>query len=153
MDMQEKAQNGIYLNTYFVSDTYVYPRGWDFTVIFTNEEKNIHKKIIDKDGNIIGFPGVQYTDQLKKELGTDDITPAVRFEAAFQKLDDGRIIMVWTVRPDGRYWMDSWGFGAEDYESLSLYTYIDSDGNFTMPFKLYSIGYQCFGERRRKDDA
>jgi hypothetical protein len=54
--------------------------------------------------------------------------------------------MIWTVRPDGRYWMDSWGFGAEDYEWVELYAYIDENGQFTAPFRLHSIGYRKFFE-------
>lgn len=77
----------------------------------------------------------------------------VNSPSTFEKLNDGRLIMVWTVRPDGRYGMDFAGFGAEDYEWLSPYTYIDSDGNFTMPFKLYSIGYQCFGGCRLREET
>ena len=124
----------------------------DFTVTFTNEEKGISKLIVDKEGNIYGFPGVEYTDKLKEELGKGRIEPIVKYEAIFERVDEDKFIMVWTVRPDGRYWMDSWGFGAEDYESLSLYTYIDNDGRFIMPFKLYSIGYDFYGDYRLTGD-
>ena len=149
----EKACNRIYLSKYIVNNPHCdYPFQVDYTVLFTNEEKNIHKQIIDKDGNILNFPGVEYSKQLTEELGKRIIAPVVKYEAIFQKVDDSKLIMVWTVRPDGRYWMDSWGFGAEDYESLSLYTFIDADGNFVSPFKLYSIGYQCFGDYRLKED-
>ena len=144
----------VYFSKASVREPYMeYPFKVDFTVLFINEEKNISKKIIDQDGNIIDFPGVEYTDMLNGELGNRDIEPVVKYEARFEKMDDGKFIMVWTVRPDGRYWMDSWGFGAEDYESLSLYTCINSDGNFMMPFRLYRIGYQCFGDHRLKEDA
>ena len=143
--------DNVYLNKYFVSEPHSeYPFKVDFSVRFTNREKNIYKQIIDRDGNIFDFPGVEYTDVLKAELGRGIIEPVVKYEAQFERLDDGKLIMVWTVRPDGRYWMDSWGFGAEDYESLSLYSYIDSDGNFLMPFKLYSIGYNFYGDYRLK---
>jgi len=154
MSNNVNEHDNVYLNKYLVCEPHSeYLFKVDYTVNFTNEIKNIKKQIVDRDGNILDFPGVEYTDALKAELGRRVIEPIVKYEAIFEKLNDGRLIMVWTVRPDGRYWMDSWGFGAEDYESLSLYTYIDSDGNFTMPFKLYSIGYQCFGEHRLKDDA
>lgn len=139
----------IYLSKYFVGEPHSeYLLKVDYTVIFTNEEKAINKKIVDEDGNILDFPGVEYTDTLNDELGKSVIKPIVKYEAVFEKVDNSKFIMVWTVRPDGRYWMDSWGFGAEDYESLSLYTYIDFDGNFTMPFKLYSIGYKFYGNYR-----
>lgn len=146
--------DNVYFSKYIVREPYCeYPFKVDFTVLFTNEEKKINKQIIDQDGNILDFPGVEYTHMLKEELGTGTISPVVKFEAVFEKVDDSRFIMVWTARPDGRYWMDSWGFGAEDYESLSLYTYIDNDGNFMAPFKLYSIGYKFYGDYRLKEDS
>lgn len=136
-----KHNEKLNLSKYFVGEPHSeYLFKVNYTVIFTNEEKSINKQIIDKDGNILNFPGVEYTDKLKGELNNRTIEPIVKYAAKFKKIDDNKFLMIWTVRPDGRYWMDSWGFGAEDYESLSLYSYIDSDGNFTMPFKLYSIG-------------
>ncbi len=143
----------IYLSKYFVGEPHSeYIFKVDYTITFKNEEKDIKKQIVDEDGNILAFPGVEYTDVLNEELGKGIIKPIVKYEAVFEKIDDSKFIMVWTVRPDGRYWMDSWGFGAEDYESLSLYTYIDSNGNFTMPFKLYSIGYKFYGDYRLSGD-
>lgn len=139
--------NDVYLSKYLVHEPHSeYLFKVDYTVIFTNKAKNINKPIIDQEGNILNFPGVEYTSELVAEWGSRSIKPVVKYEAFFENLDDGRLIMVWTVRPDGRYWMDSWGFGAEDYESLSLYAYIDSDGNFMAPFKLYSIGYTVYGD-------
>ncbi len=104
----------------------------------------------ESNGNILGFLGVEYTDVLKAELGNRVINPVVKNDAKFERLNDGRLTMVWTVRPDGRYRMDYWAFGAEDYESLSLYSYIDSDGNFMIPFKLCSVGYTFYGDYRLK---
>ncbi len=145
--------DNVYFSKHLVREPYCeYPFKVNFSVHFTNREKNIRKQIIDSDGNIFDFPGVEYTVRLNEELGTGVIEPVVKYEAIFEKVNDSKFIMVWTVRPDGRYWMDSWGFGAEDYESLSLYTYIDSDGNFMMPFKLYSIGYKFYGDYRLKRD-
>lgn len=145
--------DNVYFSKDFVREPYSeYPFKVDFTVLFINKEKNIRKQIIDQDGNILNFPGVEYINKLNEELGKGEIEPKVEYEAIFEKLDDSKFIMVWTVRPDGRYWMDSWGFGAEDYESLSLYTYINSDGNFMMPFKLYSIGYAFYGDYQLKKE-
>ena len=150
--MKQTSKN-LYLSKYFVGETHSeYIFKVVYSIIFTNEEKDIKKQIVDKDGNILNFPGVEYTDTLNDELGKRKIEPVVKYEAIFEMIDGDKFIMVWTVRPDGRYWMDSWGFGAEDYESLSLYTYIDSSGNFTMPFKLYSIGYKFYGDYRLSGD-
>lgn len=146
-------QEQIYLTKYCISEpNYEFVIKQDYTVIFVNEEKDIKKQIVDKDGNICEFPGVEYTDKIKDELGKSIIEPIVKYQVLFEKIDDSRFIMVWTVRPDGRYWMDSWGFGAEDYESLSLYTYIDENGDFTKPFQLYSIGYDFYGDYRLRGE-
>lgn len=124
----------------------------DFTVKFFNHEKGIEKNIIDCEGNILNFPDVEYSTALTEEIGEREIIPIVKYEAVFEDCDDGRIIMVWTIRPDGRYWMDSWGFGAEDYESVSLYSFLNTNGNFTSPFKLYGVGYGFCGEYKLKSD-
>lgn len=149
----KQTSKKLYLNKRFVGKPHSeYLFKVDYTVIFTNEEMNIKKQIVDKDGKILDFPGVEYDDKLNEELGRRTIEPIVKYEAVFEKIDDNKFLMIWTIRPDGRYWMDSFGFGAEDYESLSLYTYIDYNGNFTMPFKLYSIGYQIYGDCRPDGD-
>jgi hypothetical protein len=74
----------------------------------------------------------------------------VRCTLIAEKINDEKFIMVWTIRPDGFYWMDSWGFGAEDYESVSLYSYIDAKGNFMAPFRLYEIGTAFYGDYKLK---
>lgn len=151
MNNQTNIQSKVYLSQYTVSR----PRSemalkQDFTVIFANDEKGIKKQILDSEGNIADFPGVEFCPTLKEELGNRAIEPQIKFEAKFEKSDDDKILMVWTVRPDGRYWMDSWGFGAEDYECVELYSCIDLEGNFTAPFKLYSIGYKFYGNEDKK---
>lgn len=137
--------NNVYLSDYLVCEPHSeYLFKVDFSVLFFNEEKKIRKQIIDRDGNILNFPGVEHTNALTSELGKRMIEPRVKYSAKFEHLDDGCLLMVWTVRPDGSYWMDSWGFGAEDYESVSLYSVLDSSGNFTMPFRLHSIGNKIY---------
>lgn len=115
-------------------------------VIFFNKPAKIEKCIVDGDGNIHNFPGIEPCPELCEEINLETVKPQVRYEASFKKCKDSRYAMLWTVRPDGRYWMDSWGFGAEDYEWVELYTFIDEKGCFTAPFKLYSIGYRKFAE-------
>lgn len=118
----------------------------DFSVWFVNEEKRVSKELVAADGRIFDFPGVQETPLLTAELENWNIKPVVKYGVAFEKLHDGRHLMVWTVRPDGNYWMDSWGFGGEDYDSLSLYTYLDEEGKYLMPFRIYSIGCKFYSD-------
>ena len=146
--LEEAAMdNTICFNKSYVGRPYSeYMLPVDFTILFRNNEKGICKQIIDRRGNIEEFPGVEDSPRLAEELGDRRLEPVVKYEARFKKLDDDRWIMVWTVRPDGSYWMDSWGFGAEDYEAISLYSHIDAEGNFMMPFRLYEIGSERFGD-------
>ena len=131
----------MYLSKYSIGRAHCeYLLPLDHTVIFTNEERNIQKRIVDRDGSICDYPGVEYSEALVQELGNRQIQPIVKYETRFERADTGGFLMVWTVRPDGFYWADSWGFGAEAYESVELYSRIDEDGRFTCPFRLYRIG-------------
>lgn len=121
----------------------------DLSVMLINSGTGEQTQIIGKDGSICNFPGIEACEDLQSELDIDRIPPVVRYSAAFRNCEDGRHLMIWTVRPDGRYWMDSWGFGAEDYDWVDLYAYIDENGRFTAPFRLHSIGYRKFFEETR----
>lgn len=136
---------GTHLNKYHIGSTH--SEGIcapDLAVILTNTDTGNKAKIIDADGMICNFPGIEPCDALCAEMNVDKIRPVVVYSTTFEKCENGHHKMIWTVRPDGRYWMDSWGFGAEDYEWVDLYAYIDENGQFTAPFKLHSIGYQKF---------
>ena len=136
-------KQNLYLNRYSIGSPHSeYLLPLDYAVLFTNEERNIQTQIVDREGNICGFPGVEYTQALVQELGKREILPVVKYETRFERSAAGGFLMIWTVRPDGFYWTDSWGFGAEDYESVELYARIDENGRFTGPFRLYRIGYR-----------
>lgn len=144
---RKNTNNPVFLSADFICTGYWDSLGCrDLSVVLTNKNKNISKEIIDIKGNIQNFPGIDYDEAFVSEYGDNKVTPLVRFEAGFHRCSDGKFAMLWTVRPDGRFWMDSWGFGAEDYCSITLYSYIDDEGNFTQPFKLYSIGKKHFSD-------
>lgn len=138
--MKSEARSTVYVTRDVVSipSAVMYLKR-DMTVEFVNEEKGIRRILVDEDGRIRSFPGVEFTPALIREWGKGEIEPRIRYEAVFSVEGDG-ILMRWTLRPDGRYWEDDWGFGAEDYKSLELAAKIDAEGNFTAPFRLYAIG-------------
>ena len=148
-----KDPQKLYLNRYIVShpcDEHLFPS--DVSIRLTNEETHLQKLLVDKEGAILDFPGIDYCPVLTAEIGSKPIQPVVRYEIQLEKQSDDTFLMVWTVRPDGRYWMDSWGFGAEDYEDVALYTLVDAAGNYTAPFRLYNIGKTLYGPRRLSSD-
>lgn len=128
-----KTPGGPHLTQYTVYDY------GDRTVCFVDEARGIHKLLIDKTGNICRFPGIIKTDDLKRNVPAKYLQPRVRFRTSFERRDD-RWIMPWEVQPDGAYWADEDGFGAEHDVEVTLYTYVDQNGDFTGPFRVYEIG-------------
>lgn len=118
----------------------------DDGIFLTNEDLGLRVQIIEPDGSFCHFPGIESCKALDSELSVDRIRREIFYSAAFQPLDGGCHRMIWTVRPDGRFWMDSWGFGAEDYDSVELYSVLDERGQFTAPFRLYAIGDRVYAE-------
>jgi len=88
--------------------------------------------IVNRTGHICGFPGV------KKGAWTKDVQypyhGVVRFGFRISVFRDGKAKVSWTPQPDGRYFEDEDGFGAENCEEITLYSYLDEDGRFTEPF-------------------
>lgn len=59
----------------------------------------------------------------------------VFFEGIVYCNKDGRASVSWMLQPDGRYFSDEDGFGAEDCTEICLYSHLDEEGNFTEPFQ------------------
>ena len=89
--------------------------------------------IVDRNGLINNFPGIEKGAWVK-----DLIYPLcrkTRFRFWIYEYKDGKATVEWTLQPDGRYFEDEDGFGAENCEEITLYSYIDTNGFFTEPFK------------------
>ncbi len=137
-------ENGVKLNKYRIGPSHsecLYDGNFS---VYLTDSQGATVQIVEKDGTICNFPGIENCDALAAELIAEKIPPVIRYETTFKKQENGHFRMIWTVRPDGRFWMDSWGFGGEDYEWVELYADIDQTGRFTVPFRLYSIGYKKF---------
>ena len=46
----------------------------------------------------------------------------------------GKAVVEWTICPDGRYFADEDGFGAEDCDELTATAVIDRKGQVLIPF-------------------
>lgn len=110
----------------------------DSSVWFLDDRRGIRKLLVDKKGLIRKFPGIVKEDFWLGEVAPVKLRPQIRFRTDFEKRGD-KFIMLWQIQPDGRYWADH-GFGIDDQQEVYLYTYIDADGNFTGPFRIYSVG-------------
>ncbi len=108
-------------------------------VYFIDKGRGIQKPIVDLDGNICNFPGFVQEDFWVSQVDSCYLKPLIRFRTSFG-LRDGRLIMYWEIQPDGRYWEDEDGFGGTSDAEVTLYTFLDENGDFTGPFRVYSIG-------------
>ena len=112
-------------------------------VYFIDESRGIQKPIVDYNGNICNFPGFAQEDLWVSQVDSCYLKPLIRFCTSFGRRDN-RLIMRWEIQPDGRYWADEDGFGGTSDEEVTLYTFLDENGDFTGPFRVYSIGTQDY---------
>jgi len=111
----------------------------DSSVFFVDESRGIRKMLIDSKGNIQNFPGMVKEEFWIREVAPNYLKPQIRFRSSFEKRDSGWIFL-WQIQPDGWYWADEDGFGAENDSEVTLYTLVDMDGKFTQPFQIYQLG-------------
>lgn len=129
-----------YLTQYVIFGMHPYRQpGDDSSVYFVDEERGIRRMIVDSKGNIQNFPGIVKEAFWTAEVAPNYLKPQVGFRSSFEKRNNGWIFM-WQVQPDGRYWADEDGFGGENDLEVTLYTYLDMDGNFSGPFRGYQLG-------------
>ena len=132
---EPKRTESVYLTS---SITFGMRRGEDCSVCFVDENRGIRKVIVDSFGVIQNFPGIVKEDFWVKEVAPNFLKEEVRFRSEFEKRENGWIFL-WQVQPDGRYWGDDSGFGADNDSEVVLYTYLDRNGDFTDPFRIYQV--------------
>lgn len=140
--IEETKNSGPQLSQWLTFGDHFYRRKGEVAAVeFINEEYGIRKLIVDDNGYIQNYPGLEkpeewlYAWESKREL-----EPQICFRTDFYRRENDTILMVWEIQPDGRYWEDDDGFGAESDLEIQLYTYLDKKGNFTAPFRAYKIG-------------
>ena len=125
-----------YLTQTVVFGMHLYRRaGEDSSVYFVDEKRGIRKQLVNSNGVIQNFPGFSDKEKLAKLVGEKVLIPQIRFRTSFEKQDSGWK-MFWQIQPDGRYWEDEDGFGGTNDEEVTLFTYVDENGDFTGPFQL-----------------
>lgn len=96
------------------------------------DDPDFRRCIIDGNGRIRNFPGIR-EGEWKKDLEYP-LDNKVRFAFWIGGYKNGKAAVSWTLQPDGRYFEDEDGFGAEDCEEICLYSSLDAEGMFTEPF-------------------
>jgi len=107
----------------------------DSSVYFVDEKRGIRKMLVNSRGVIQCFPGFKDKESLQKLVSNAALYPQICFRTSFEKQEQGWK-MLWEIQPDGRYWEDEDGFGGTNDEEVTLFTYVDENGDFTGPFEL-----------------
>lgn len=133
------APTGPYLTRYVTFGMHLYrTRDEDSSVYFVDEARGIRKQIVDSRGCICSFPGIVEEDFWVRQVTPNALQPQICFRTSFTKRDD-RFMMLWQIQPDGFYWADEDGFGAENDPEVTLYAFLDENGDFTGPFRIYQL--------------
>ncbi len=118
-------------------------------VSFINLQTGKSRRIVDNFGNICNSPGIIKEDCWIKELISENyMKPVVRFRTSFEKWDEERYIMLWQIQPDGQYWAEDGRFGMEDDLEITLYSFINHNGEFMGPFRVYCVGDKKYLTRK-----
>ena len=99
-----------------------------------NDETGLCRRITDRDGNFIDFPGVEEGPWRSELRGI--FHAQINFVFSFRRpaVPDRLLDFEWMVQPDGWYYADSDGFGAEKDEEILLTAGMDRTGRFVTPF-------------------
>ena len=113
-------------------------------VLKNHRDIKCNQVITDSHGDFTKFPGVE-KGAWEKELD-GQLHPGVEFTFSVSRFVDGVCYIIWLVQPDGRYFADEDGFGAERYSEIELYNRMNTEGEFMQPFtekRLEGCG-NCF---------
>ena len=139
-DLQESEGVG----PVYLTQTVVFGKG-DSSVFFVDENRGIRKMLVDENGMIQHFPGIVREPFWTGQVSAGALFPRIRYRTDFE-YRNGQWRMLWQVQPDGAFWADNDGFGRGKEEEVILYTFVDSNGNFTGPFRIYSVGDREYEE-------
>ena len=110
--------DSIYLSeTVVVGSDFHRRDGKQSSVVFIDRNVGLEKVIVDSTGKIRNFPGIIKESFWYNEVSAQRLQPRVFFRLSFEKRDNMWVVF-WTVQPDGRYWADDDGFGAEKEEEI-----------------------------------
>lgn len=110
-------------------------------VLKNSNDKECNYRITSQRGGIfMKFPGVE--EGHWREGFEGGLLPVVFFDLAFSEFYDGISYVQWEIQPDGRYFEDEDGFGAEHFPEIWLYSAMNTKGEFIQPFtEKYPEGF------------
>lgn len=97
------------------------------------DDPDFRRCIVNRAGDIQHFPG--FKDRAwESALDIPAADQRVKFVFWISPYQDGKARVRWLIQPDGRYFEDEDGFGAEHCDEIEVYSFLDEQGRFTEPF-------------------
>lgn len=139
-DMASLKGNKPYFNRFYSAGVWNGVYG-DTEIYLIDPVKKVKYPIVDEIGNFVNFPGIEDEHLLKPHYTGTTIDPIVEFRSDFIRDNiTGKLMIKWQLQPDGWFWADEGGFGAEKDDEIILYAFLTEDGKFEGPFRIYSVG-------------
>ena len=113
----------------------------DRSVYFINDDLGIRKLVVDKEGCLQNFPGIETEDFWVKEVAHPaslNCTAPNISGSSFKQAGD-EILLIWPFQQDRRYHEEAYGWYGGSQYGIRLYTKLDKEGNFMHPFRIYEM--------------
>lgn len=101
-------------------------------VLKNHKNAGCNHVITNKCGRFKNFPGTKKGRWVNELEG--NFSSTVNYTLSVSKFVDGISYVSWLVQPDGMYFADEDGFGAEDCTEIKLYSMMNTKGKFLCPF-------------------
>lgn len=129
--------------TSFYGSIYRFEYVVDENPLIFKPKTSIERVIINSNGYFECFPGIYQTN-----CWTDKVEVNREYEEGFVRywveICPNNIIggydCFWLIQPDGSFWMDETGYGAENDVEIILKATLNNKGEFISVFSLYSLG-------------
>ena len=94
-------------------------------------------ELVDKNGNMVAFTLKDVSESvIDNDIDTGNAHALLaRYRFFVHDFKRGKAIVEWTICPDGRFFADGDGFGAEDYDELTAKAVINRKGEVLVPFQ------------------
>lgn len=104
-----------------------------------NTENGKVRCLLNETGHVVGFEPKDFDlEKIGKWAERYSFRKMEVDYAGMHRYSDysgGVCCIYWMLHPDGRYFMDSDGFGMEDDEEEAIYCYMDKNLNVVIPFQ------------------
>ena len=81
-----------------------------------------------------------YPVEIKETKGfrhsSHKLGPSINYSFNISPYKNDYAMFEWTYQPDGRYFSDEQGFGADHCDEIVMYAYMDKQGRFVTPFSV-----------------